>query len=83
MSDLEFYNWLVETKQLSNRSAKDVISRCKRIKNILHTDSLDGFSSEQLLESEDFINLSMFIKSQLKRALVLWKEYAEVWQTHN
>lgn len=83
MSDLEFYNWLVQTKQLSNRSAKDVISRCKRIKNILQADSLDGFSSEQLLESEDFSNLSMFIKSQLKRALVLWKEYAEVWKTNN
>lgn len=77
MSDLEFYNWLVETKQLSNRSAKDVISRCKRIKNILHTDSLDVFSCEQLLESDDFKNLSMFIKSQLKRALALWNEYSE------
>lgn len=83
MSDLEFYNWLVEAKQLSNRSAKDVISRCKRIKNILHTDSLDIFSSEQLLEADDFKNLSMFIKSQLKRALALWKEYVEVCQTSN
>lgn len=77
MSDLEFYNWLVETKQLSNRSAKDVISRCKRIKNILHMDSLDIFSCEQLLESDDFKSLSMFIKSQLKRALALWNEYSE------
>ena len=77
MSDSEFYNWLVETKLLSNRSAKDVISRCKRIKNILHTNSLEKFSSEQLSESEEFNSLSMFIKSQLKRALVLWKEYVE------
>lgn len=83
MRDLEFYSWLVETKQLSNRAAKDVISRCKRIKNILHTDSLDMFSSEQLLEADGFRSLSMFIKSQLKRALALWKEYVEVCQKNN
>ena len=83
MSDLEFYNWLVDANQLSNRSAKDVISKCKRIKNILHTDSLDIFSSEQLLETDDFKSLSMFIKSQLKRALALWKEYVEVCQKNN
>ena len=83
MSDLEFYNWLVDAKQLSNRSAKDVISKCKRIKNILHTDSLDIFSSEQLLETDDFKRLSFFIKSQLQRALALWKEYVEVCQKNN
>ena len=83
MSNLEFYDWLVVTKKLSSRSAKDVVSRCKRIKNILHTDSLENFSSEQLIQSEDFNKLSRFIKSQLKRALVLWKEYAEVCQINN
>lgn len=34
MNYLDFYQWLVQEKQLGSRSAKDVISRCKRISRI-------------------------------------------------
>lgn len=77
VTDLEFYNWLLNTKQLSTASAKDVISRCKRIKTILQISSLTDISSEQLIQAEKFKNLSRFVKSQLKRALILWKEFSE------
>lgn len=70
-----FYDWLISEKQMSARSAKDVISRCKRVCKILNSEMINASSADSLSNSEFYGNASMFIKSQLKRAIALCLEY--------
>lgn len=70
-----FYNWLITEKAMNTRSAKDVISRCKRICNMLSADTITVDSLDELNSNEQFCELTMFIKSQLRRAVALWNEY--------
>lgn len=70
-----FYNWLINEKKLSVRSAKDVLSRCRRICSFLSISKFDANTSNDLNDNMSFIAQSMFIKSQLRRAVSLWNEY--------
>lgn len=72
-----FLNWLVVEKKMSQRSAKDVISRCKRVCKILGVENIDLDSSEKLLQDDEYKANSMFVKSQLKRAATLFTEFKE------
>lgn len=75
MDSIKFVEWLIEEKHMSHRSAKDVLSRCGRVCRMLGVDMLNAQSIEELQQSEKFIESSMFIKSQLKRAVVLSLEF--------
>ncbi|MBR6939842.1 MAG: hypothetical protein IKH65_03455 [Clostridia bacterium] len=72
---MTFYDWLISEKKMSNRGAKDVISRCKRVCILLNTQEIKDDSLDKLLLNEDFNSYSMFIKSQLKRSVVLSLEF--------
>ena len=37
-----FLNWLIDEKKLSQRAAKDVVSRCKRICKMLNINEFGG-----------------------------------------
>lgn len=67
--------WLVEEKNMSVRSAKDVLSRCRRICRILDIDTIEETTLKQLIETEEYNECSMFIKSQLKRTVTLYSEF--------
>ena len=75
MNSAIFLEWLMNDKKMSIRSAKDVLSRCSRIYRMLDINSLDSNTLENLQNNEEFENSSMFIKSQLKRAVVLCLEF--------
>lgn len=77
MKGISFEQWLINEKQMSDRSARDVISRQNRVIRIINSDSIKEDSLEQLVASEQFQQLSMYIKSQLKRTVVLALEYQE------
>lgn len=70
-----FYNWLIETQSMSDRSARDVVSRCKRVCKMLGIDSISDGTLKGLEQSEIFNERTIYIKSQLKRAVILWGEY--------
>ncbi len=70
-----FVQWLIEEKKMSTRSEKDVISRCGRIDRMLEISEFNCNTMEQLVGCEKFQQSTMFIKSQLKRALTLYLEY--------
>lgn len=72
-----FENWLINEKNMSTRAAKDVISRQKRVKKLTNTDTINDTTLDSLLSNEQYLNLSLFIKSQLKRATALVLEYQE------
>lgn len=75
MDYITFNGWLIETHEMSERSARDVISRCKRICKMLNTDEITDNTIPELLNNDEFHNSSMFVKSQLKRAASLWLDY--------
>lgn len=72
-----FLDWLLEEKKLSQRAAKDVISRCRRICKILNINKFESSTIERLNINVEFSEKSMFIKSQLRRAYNLWNEFEE------
>lgn len=74
----EFLEWLINEKNMSIRSAKDVISRCGRVCRMLHTDSISSDTLENLQNNDEFEKSSMFIKSQLKRAVTLYNEFEKI-----
>ena len=77
MRDEAFYDWLQKEKHLSQKSARDVLSRLKRVKN--YVDFSGKGSDEELLfkmsQNSDFQKLTMSVKSQLRRAIHLAKKY--------
>jgi hypothetical protein len=77
MKDMSFEQWLISVKQMSNRSARDVISRQNRVKKIIASDTIKEDTLELLMANEQFQQLTMYIKSQLKRTVVLALEYQE------
>ena len=75
MDYVVFKKWLQDEKKMSVRSAKDVVSRCRRINKITKDDTIDDKTIEILIETDAFDDMSTFIKSQLKRAATLYIEF--------
>ncbi len=71
----DFLKWLLEEKKLSQRAAKDVVSRCKRVCKILNTNEIEDSTIEKLNTNLEFAEMSMSVKSQLRRASKLWIEF--------
>jgi hypothetical protein len=70
-----FTTWLLTKKCMSQRSAKDVVSRLKRVMNMAGADHISEETMLQLNQSVGFQTCSMFIKSQLRRSVVLYNEF--------
>ncbi len=74
----EFLDWLIEEQNFSERSAKDVISRCKRAEKIVSAVGIpDAYYIFTLEQQAVFQNLSVNVKSQMKRALKLQEAYSQ------
>lgn len=76
MNYQEFLAWLETERKMSKRSAKDVVSRLKRVVGLLGSDTLDSTSVSKLNEVAAFDECTMFIKSQLRRSVALYLEYS-------
>jgi len=75
-----FFEWLINTKSLTKDSATDVVSRIKRAKSIMPIDM--PIDIDTLLfhftGKPAFKVLAPTVKSQLKRAIKLFKEYETI-----
>lgn len=71
-----FVKWLVEVKKFTPRSASDTLSRVRRADKICH---LNGAPTDYycfLLQKEEaYIELSVSVRSQMKRALTLYNSF--------
>lgn len=71
-----FVKWLVEVKKFTPRSASDTLSRIRRADKICH---LNGVPTDYycfLLQKEEaYIELSVSVRSQMKRALTLYNSF--------
>lgn len=72
-----FLEWLKTEKNMSERSARDTVSRIKRALRIASGVTVDTTTIDKLNEAPEFLKLSMFIKSQLRRAITLYQEFAK------
>ncbi|MCM1264163.1 MAG: DNA cytosine methyltransferase [Butyrivibrio sp.] len=80
----EFETWLIEVKKYSRRTARDVISRCKRSDKIYHCENhFDAYYLFMLQQQTEYQQLSSSVKSQLKRAITLQLEYNTFQNTNN
>jgi len=77
----ELIEWLQEEKNLQERSARDVRSHLKRAEKFvdLSQSNLDGDDLAYLLnKNPEFSNLSTSVRSHLRRAVRLLKEFERV-----
>lgn len=74
MDYANFCEWLMSEKAMSQRSARDVVSRLKRVESIIANES-DDLSLDALNSAPTFNDCTMFIKSQLRRTVTLYNEY--------
>ncbi len=75
-SPMSFEDWLISCKNYSGRSAKDVVSRCKRSEKMLSCDGIpDAYYLFSLEQQEEYKDLSVSVRSQMKRAIELKAEY--------
>lgn len=77
MDYVVFKQWLQDEKNMSVRSATDVVSRCKRINRMTEKEDINDKTISILIEMDSFDNMSSFIKSQLKRAATLYLEFSK------
>lgn len=72
----EFQAWLVSQKHMQPKSARDTTCRLNRCQTIIGRQWRSVATAIQKLEdSKEYGEFSVFIKSQLKRALRLYGEY--------
>lgn len=77
MDYVVFKQWLQDEKNMSSRSATDVVSRCKRINRMTEEYEINDNTVSVLIEMESYDNMSSYIKSQLKRAATLYLEFTK------
>ena len=80
MNQTTFYEYLVQVKKLNERSARDVISRCNRVRKMIQ-EEIQEDALDKLLAQDAYRNCSTFVKSQLKRSILLYREYLDGMQT--
>ena len=72
-----FNKWLTENQGMTVRSSRDVISRCKRVNKITGQDEITELTIEIINNNEEFLEKSMFVKSQLRRAVALYLAFKQ------
>lgn len=77
-----FYEYLVQVKKFNERSARDVISRHNRVRKMIQ-EEIQEDALDKLLAQDTYMNCSMSVRSQLKRSILLYREYLDGIQAVN
>ncbi len=73
---LLFSKWLIHSQKYSERSASDILSRVRRASKICDFEGApDEFYIYALQQKDEYNNLSTSVRSQIKRALILYNKY--------
>lgn len=76
----EFKEWLIEKKQYTDASIKDIVSRLRRANNILTFQNEDVYLFK-LNQCEEFQKVSISVKSQIRRSVRLYFQYLREMET--
>jgi len=74
-----FQEWLIDEKGFEIKSARDVLSRLKRVSSLFNVNfnkSIDKIIFD-VSSNDKFKELSPSVKSQLKRSVLLYKEFTK------
>lgn len=74
---MDFATWLEKEKGFSHKGSRDAESRIKRVKGLLKDSSITQETITELEKISDFTNLSISVKSQLRRSVKLYLEFSE------
>lgn len=74
---MEFRDWLMQEKGYSKRASHDVESRLRRALRLVNQTAVCTDTAAKMEENETFKQLSINVKSQMRRSLHLQKEYSE------
>lgn len=75
---MNFGEWLQKEKGFTQKAAHDAVSRLKRTQTILDTTEIPTDAVQQLESNAAFKELSICVKSQLKRTSKLYLEYIAI-----
>lgn len=71
-----FINWLINSQKYSQRSASDTLSRVRRADKMCRLDGApDNFYCYTLQQTKEYNELSVSVRSQIKRALTLYNRF--------
>lgn len=77
MIDVEgFQKWLDGNVDYCDKAKRDVVSRMKRCDKILEWPDNDGLYQYKIQDQPEFKNLSMSVRSQCKKAIKLYTDFA-------
>ena len=74
---MSFSEWLETSKGFTHKSAHDANSRLKRIFDLTGKENVSADTLSELAANENFLSLSVCVKSQLRRTTRLYLEYQE------
>ena len=72
----EFIKWLEETKGFTHKSAQDSSSRLRRIIQVSRKSNVNRINSSDFENKEEFKNMSVSVRSQLRRTYNLYQEFS-------
>ena len=75
---MEFREWLIKEKQYSDKSSRDVQSRLKRAVLLSGEKEITSEILAKLEANTAFKELSLSVKSQIRRAVKLYHEYLSI-----
>lgn len=70
-----FFTWLTMEKHMGERSARDTVSRLRRVLRIVDENAVCDATMQKLNKTNEFATCSVFVKSQLKRSVRLYQEF--------
>ncbi len=72
---MEFIEWLQKEKSYQKKTSHDVVSRLKRVKQLLGTADEPTVALNMIEKNNDFKCLTHSVRSQLRKALRLYAAY--------
>jgi hypothetical protein len=74
-----FKDWIENNTGLKGKSARDVISRLKRVEKMIDINKFSTYEEilKELDENREFNTLTTYVKPQVKRALKLYIKFAQ------
>lgn len=75
-----FRSWLIDVKNINKKVAGNILSRTNRVSGIININDTKPTSHLilDLVDNADFKNLTMCVRSQLKRSVLLYREFKKI-----
>lgn len=75
-----FREWLIEHKKINRKVAGDILSRVNRASKIIDVNDLNSTAHliSDLISSVEFKVLTVSVRSQIKRSVILYREFKKM-----